>query len=255
MNTMNPFGKIWKSSFLLFIGLLFTFTAFEWVPVYGEEENFLLREDGRTRGAHHAPVTLLEYSDFTCGFCVKFFQETWPRIFTDYVQTGKVRLVYRDFPRTMNGPALNLAIAARCSGEQGQYWPMHDRLFSSRIHPDLEQLSREAKDFGLNPQEFSECIQSERYITPIFRDRQEGGSLGVRGTPAFILFLTELSEEGPLLFIPGAFPFDVFQEQIDRLLKKASQHSPPNPSSQGASLSQQHNQSSSWLIPEKEDLT
>ncbi|NKB80443.1 MAG: thioredoxin domain-containing protein [Nitrospirales bacterium] len=242
MTNIVNLDKTRRHHVLFLIGLLFLLPVLGWIPAYGEEENFLLREDGRERGSQDAPVTLLEYSDFTCGFCVKFFQETWPRIFTDYVQTGKVRLVYRDFPRTMTGPALDLAIASRCAGEQGQYWPMHDRLFHSQVHPDLNQLSREAKNFGLNTQEFSECVQSQRYITPIFQDRQEGGSLGVRGTPGFILFITDQVEDGPILFIPGAFPFDVFQEQIDRLLLKASEHSPPNPSSQGAHLSQQQPQ-------------
>ncbi len=187
----------------------------------GEDESFLLRDDNRVRGDRQAPVTLLEYSDFTCGCCVKFFLETWPRLFSEYVQPGKVRLVYRDFPRASTGPSVDTALTARCAGEQGQYWPMHDRLFASKNKFDHQDLYRQAEDLGLDIRQFTECFQSGRYVDAIHQDRLEGGSIGIRGTPGFALFLTQHVNDGPLLIIPGAFPYDVFKEQIDRLLKKA----------------------------------
>ncbi|RMH05571.1 MAG: hypothetical protein D6704_09345 [Nitrospirae bacterium] len=201
-------------------------------PVQGREgkEHFLLRDDGRIRGHAHAPVTLLEYSDFTCGFCTKFFRETWPRLWAEYVQIGKVRLVYRDFPRSLQGPSLDTALAARCAGEQGRYWRMHDHLFTvSTPAYDLTSLRRYAEKLGLDVTQFTACMQSDRYQGPIFRDRLEGGSLGIRGTPAFVLFLTQQGRNGPVLLIPGAFPYEVFQAQIDRLLQLAS--APPSPAS------------------------
>lgn len=187
----------------------------------GEDESFLLRDDNRVRGDRQAPVTLLEYSDFTCGFCEKFFLETWPRLFSEYVQPGKVRLVYRDFPRASTGAGVETAQAARCAGEQGQYWAMHDRLFASKSKFGRQQLHRQAEDLGLDIRQFTECFQSDRYVNAIHQDRLEGGSIGIRGTPGFVLFLTQHVNDGPLLIIPGAFPYDVFKEQIDRLLKKA----------------------------------
>ena len=188
---------------------------------HGEEDFFLLRDDNRVRGDRQAPVTLLEYSDFTCEFCVKFFLETWPRLFSEYVQPGKVRLVYRDFPRALTGAGVETAQAARCAGEQGQYWVMHDRLFASKSKFGRQQLHRQAEDLGLDIRQFSECFQSGRYVDAIHQDRLEGGSIGIRGTPGFVLFLTQHVNEGPLLIIPGALHYDVFKEQIDRLLKKA----------------------------------
>ncbi|HZC82040.1 MAG TPA: thioredoxin domain-containing protein, partial [Nitrospiraceae bacterium] len=89
-------------------------------------------DDGRIRGRADAPLTLLEYSDFTCGYCGKFFRETWPRLQAKYIETGKVRFVYRDYPRSDQGIGVEAAVAARCAGAQGRYWPMHDRLFSER---------------------------------------------------------------------------------------------------------------------------
>jgi protein-disulfide isomerase len=192
------------------------------LPASSQDDSFLLREDDRIRGDQQAPVTLLEYSDFTCGFCEKFFEETWPLLNSEYIQTGKLRLIYRDFPRAVSGPSIDTAMAARCAGEQGQYWSMHDRLFSSSRKFSSDQLQQQAEDLRLNVRQFSECVQEERYMESIYRDRMEGGSIGVRGTPHFILYLTHNPKTGPFLVIPGALPFDTFQEQIEKLLKQAS---------------------------------
>jgi len=192
------------------------------LPARSQDDTFMLREDDRVRGNQQAPVTILEYSDYTCGYCEKFFEETWPLLYSEYIKPGKARLIYRDFPRAISGPSINTAMAARCAGAQGQYWSMHDRLFSSSRKFSSDQIQQQAEDLGLNVRQFSECVQSERYMESIYRDRMEGGTIGVRGTPHFILFLTHNPKAGPFLVIPGAFPFDVFQEQIEKLLGQAS---------------------------------
>ena len=199
------------------------------LPASSQDSTFLLRKDDRIRGDQRAPVTLLEYSDYTCGYCEKFFEETWPLLYSDYIQTGKVRLIYRDFPRAISGPSVDTAMAARCAGEQGQYWSMHDRLFASHRKFSHDQLQKQAEDLRLNIQQFSECFQEERYMEAIYQDRMEGGSIGVRGTPHFILFLTHNPEAGPFLVIPGAFPYTSFQEQIEHLLVKSSKPNNSNP--------------------------
>ena len=204
---------------MLVVITLFSLTG---LPASSQDGAFLIREYDRVRGYEQAPVTLLEYSDYTCGYCEKFFEETWPLLFSDYIQTGKVRLIYRDFPRAISGPSVDTALAARCAGEQGQYWSMHDRLFASHRKFSLDQLQKQAKDLRLNTQQFNECLQAERYMESIYQDRMEGGSIGVRATPHFILFLTHNPETGPFLVIPGAFPYTVFQEQIEKLLKTVS---------------------------------
>jgi protein-disulfide isomerase len=207
---------------LLKIGTVLAFLITTTFPASSQDATFMLRQDDRVRGDHKAPVTLLEYSDYTCGYCEKFFEETWPLLFSEYIETGKLRLIYRDFPRAVSGPSVDTAMAAHCAGEQGQYWPMHDQLFASNRKYSPDQLQQQAEDLRLNVRQFSECFQAERYMESIYRDRMEGGSIGVRGTPHFILFLTENPEAGPFLVIPGAFPFDTFQEQIEKLLKQAS---------------------------------
>ena len=177
-------------------------------------------EDDRVRGNPQAPLTLLEYSDFTCGYCEKFFQETWPILFSEYIDTGKMRLVYRDFPRALSGPSVDTAMAARCAGEQGQYWAMHDRLFSSSDKFSTAQLQQQAEDLQLDARQFASCFEASRYTQDIFKDRMEAGQLGVRGTPYFILYVTDQPQEA--VVIPGAFPYEVFKEEIDKLLQTVS---------------------------------
>ena len=176
--------------------------------------------DLRVRGQANAPVTLIEYSDFTCGFCVKFFKQTWPRIQARYVDTGKVRFMYRDFPRGDQGTGLDAATAVRCAGEQGQYWGMHDRLFSEGGQLDKQVYRRHAATLSLDQTAFERCMSDGRFTKAIFEDRQEANQWGFHGTPGFILVrtATEPTEKEPAVAIPGAFPFEMFAEEIDRLL-------------------------------------
>ncbi|WP_447601178.1 DsbA family protein [Nitrospira sp. Nam80] len=177
--------------------------------------------DQRVRGQLDAPVTMIEYSDFTCGYCLKFFKETWPRIQSRYVETGKVRFLYKDYPRADQGPGLDAAVAARCAGDQGAYWPMHDRLFAERARLDQELFLQHAKAIGLDQKGFSQCLRDGRHVGAIFQDRQEANSWGFRGTPGFVIMRSaqQPTTKDPAIAIPGAFPFESFAEEIDRLLE------------------------------------
>jgi protein-disulfide isomerase len=179
--------------------------------------------DDRVRGQANAPVTLIEYSDFTCGYCLKFFKETWPRIQARYVDTGKVRFLYRDYPRADQGPGVEAATAARCAGGQGKYWAMHDRLFAEGGRLDKAVYPRHAAAIGLDQPAFERCLKDGRYTKAIFTDRDEANRWGFHGTPGFILVPTagEPTEKKPAVAIPGAFPFEMFAEEIDRLLSSA----------------------------------
>jgi protein-disulfide isomerase len=181
--------------------------------------------DDRARGQANAPVTLIEYSDFTCGYCLKFFKETWPRIQARYVDTGKVRFLYRDYPRADQGPGFDAATAARCAGAQGKYWSMHDRLFAEGGRLSKDVYLSHATAIGLDHTAFEQCVKGGLYTKSIFEDRQEANRWGFHGTPGFILVLTnsEPTDREPAVAIPGAFPFEMFAEEIDRLLKKVPQ--------------------------------
>ena len=179
-----------------------------------------IMDDGRIRGSADSPITLIEYSDFTCGYCAKFFQETWPRLQAKYIDTGKVRFVYRDYPRSDEGVGVDAAVAARCAGAQGRYWPMHDRLFSERGRLDSGSFKGYAKVIGLDQTAFDKCFDERQYLESIFQDRQEANRWGFHGTPGFVLMRTAggPTEKEPAIAIPGAFPFNKFAEEIDRML-------------------------------------
>jgi protein-disulfide isomerase len=193
-------------------------------------------DEGRIRGRADAPITLLEYSDFTCGYCGKFFRETWPRLQAKYIETGKVRFVYRDYPRSDQGIGVEAAVAARCAGAQGQYWPMHDRLFSERSRLDSGSFKSYAKVIGLDETAFAKCFDDREYLESIFRDRQEANRWGFHGTPGFILMRTVggPTEKEPAIAIPGAVPFEDFAEEIDRMLASAARSQGELPIPQGA---------------------
>src|SRR5574341_33563 len=196
--------RVWLSAAL-------TFLLSVAVQAASDTRDPLVRDDGRSRGSARAPITLIEYSDFTCGFCLKFFRDTWPGLQAKYVETGKLRFLYRDYPRADRGPGLQAAIAARCAGEQGQYWAMHDRLFAAGGRLDQAAFQAHAKAIGLAQPAFSKCLQEARYTDAIFLDREQGMSFGFRGTPGFLLLRTDGDPREQALAIPGAFPYEVFE--------------------------------------------
>jgi protein-disulfide isomerase len=179
-------------------------------------------DDGRIRGRADAPLTLIEYSDYTCGYCLKFFKETLPRLHAAYIDTGKVKFVYRDYPRADRGVGVEAAVAARCAGAQGRYWAMHDRLFGEGGRLDSGAFKGFAKSIGLDQSQFGKCFDERQHLESIFQDRQEANRWGFHGTPGFILMQTAAgpTEKVPAIAIPGAFPFDAFAEEIDRMLSK-----------------------------------
>ncbi len=207
--------------------------AAAWLGLVSDGDAF--REDLRVRGNPDAPVTIIEYSDFTCGFCGKFFRETWPMIQARYIDTGKVRYYYRDFPRADQGPGVAGAMASRCAGEQGKFWVMHDLLFAPGAELDLMALMQDARKLGLDERRFQSCLRDGGYLDSIFADREEGRRWGFRGTPGFVILLTQdmQGRQTTPVTVPGAFPFDAFQGQIEEFLRLVPQ-SPRGGSSQSS---------------------
>ncbi len=200
------------------------------MPVQAKAPEFLIQDDDVVRGDPKAPITLLEYSDFTCHYCKKFFHDTFPKLLSEYIETGKVRFVYRDYPRGFGNP-LRAADAARCAGEQNAYWPMHDRLFNSDGQFSAENLNQYAAELKLQQGQFSKCLEDHKYFSDIEKDLKDAGSLGIRGTPGFVLFPTQVPDEPNLILIPGAFPYETFKEEIEKLLKLHSTSDSTTPAS------------------------
>jgi protein-disulfide isomerase len=172
-------------------------------------------------GERNAKVTLVEFSDYQCPFCGRHFAQAWPRIVTEYVRTGKVKYVFRNFPiESIHPKAFKAAAAAHCAGDQGKYWEMHDRLFANQAALDPADLTSHAGAVGLDVPAFQRCLDTGKYAGSIRADLADGQEAGVTGTPSFFLGLTEpnASTLTAVSRIVGARPYPVFKEAIEGLL-------------------------------------
>lgn len=162
-----------------------------------------------------APVTIVEFGDFQCPFCGRFFQTTEKQIIEQYVKSGKARFVYRNFA-FLGEESEWAAVAAQCANEQGKFWQYHDYLFSHQQGENQGAFSKEnlkafARAVGLAGSRFDSCLDSDKYLEAVRRDTEEGRGAGVNGTPGTFV-------NGRL--IQGAVPFTQFQALIEEELKK-----------------------------------
>jgi protein-disulfide isomerase len=178
------------------------------------------------RGDNNARVALIEYADFECPYCGEYERKAFPQILSDYIQTGKVKYFYRDLPLPMHARALPAARAARCAGEQGKYWEMHDSLFAKQNALSVPALLDRAQTLGLDTAKFTECQSSEKYTADIQKSVSDAQKMGIDGTPTFFLGVVEPSGDVTIeKRLQGAAPFDVFKTEIDALLASNGQES------------------------------
>lgn len=170
-----------------------------------------LIDDDTIKGDENAPVTIVEWSDFECPFCTRFYQQTLSQIEENYIRTGKVKFVYRDFPLSFHANAQKAAEAAECAGEQGKFWEMHDKLFEEGVSNGVSSFKQFAGDIGLDTSKFNDCLDSGKMADEVQKDMADGAAVGIRGTPGFII-------NGQL--VSGAQPFSVFQQLIEAELAK-----------------------------------
>lgn len=158
-------------------------------------------------GPSNAPVTLIEFSDYQCPYCRKWYIEVFPQILSTY--KDKVRFVYRDFPLSSHPEAAPAAEASDCAYEQDKFWEFHDKLFSGVQALGKDTYIQYARDLGLDMQKFQSCLSSGQYQSEVQSDLDFAANLGVRSTPTF--FINGI----PLV---GAQPFDAFKQVIDKEL-------------------------------------
>lgn len=181
-----------------------------------------LRVEGvPAKGDSGARVTLVEFSDYQCPYCARHVRDTLPQIEEQYIKTGKLRYVMRDFPIEQIHPqAFRMHVAARCAGDQGKYWEMHARLFARQDQPQPADLVSHASGLGLEEAGFRACLESDRHDGAVKADFQDGVNAGVNGTPMFFLGLTQSGEPTVkvLKVLRGAQPYAAFKQAIDELL-------------------------------------
>lgn len=196
-------------------------------------DSLLARADrGRMKGADSAQVTIIEVSDFQCPYCRDFATNTFPRIDSAYVRTGKARVIYINLPLSSHRNAYIAAEAAMCAGVQDRFWQMHDRLFATQREwgndaspgARFEQLARELR---LDMDAYRDCTANDRPSSIIVSDAMQAAEAGIRGTPAFIL-----NARSGQRALSGAVPFEQFAAEMDALLsgRPAEQPAPqPQP--------------------------
>ena len=147
------------------------------------------------RGDARARVAIVEYSDFDCSHCAKYATAIYPLLDRDYLQTRRIKYFFRDLPAPGVPVSLQKARVARCAGEQGKYWEMHDQLFRKlSASPADQEPNALAKSLGLDLEKYSACLTSDRYLDAIQRNTVGARRMGITGTPAFLI--GTVSEDG-----------------------------------------------------------
>jgi protein-disulfide isomerase len=186
--------------------------------------------DDNSMGDPNAPIVVEEFSDFQCPFCERFHQDTEPLLRQYYIDTGKVRFVYRSMGNWVSGnigggrtESQDAALAAYCAGEQNKFWEMHAHLFANVLGEDAGSFTDQrnkaiAKQIeGLDLDQFNSCYDSGKYEDRVQQDMADGQAAGVDGTPGFIITYT-VNGETRTRSIDGAQAFNVFQQELEAAL-------------------------------------
>ena len=184
--------------------------------------NVAVRKSAPVEGNDNAKVTIVEFGDFQCPFCQSFVKNTLPQIKKQYIDTGKVKLVFRHFPLPFHVNAQVSAVAAECANQQGKFWQYHDLLYKDgqgdgtgldkvSLEKYADSLGLNSGTFGFGKNKFNQCLENNSTLDIVKADMAEGTKDGVTGTPSFYI------NGQPIV---GALPFANFQQAIDAALKK-----------------------------------
>jgi len=184
-------------------------------------------ENAATRGQTDATVVMVQYSEFQCPYCKVFGRDIMPALDAKYVNPGKLLVAFRHFPLdSVHKAAVHLGAVAECARKSGSFWKVHDFLFSRDTASGSSLQRDDIIRLGMNPDVLEACSQHEGEAS-VLRDRQEGVSLGVEGTPTFFFALNEATsslrvEER----LAGAQPVETFSRVIELLLDRAQSRHP-----------------------------
>lgn len=210
--------------YLLIIPIVIGIIAGGFLVFYPESEKTttsltptkLIENGSPLLGDNNAQITILEWGDYQCTFCYKFHQNTLDVLNEDFIKTGKVKLVFKDFP--LNGPDSVLAAeASYCAEDQGKYWEYHDELYKNWGGERTGWVTRESVDrfastVSLDLQEFNKCLDERKYQNKVNALYDFGREIGIDATPSFLVFNDE-----KIIKIRGNQPLEVFLKTIDEL--------------------------------------
>lgn len=170
------------------------------------------QDDDPFVGAEDAPVTIIAFEDFQCPFCQRFNWEVMPRLKRLYIDTGKAKFVFRDFPLSHLHPmAQKAAEAAECADEQGKFWEYHDILFEKQNFLSVDNMKEWAAKEGLNSEQFNECLDSGAMEGEVLRDQTDGRRAGASSTPT--IFINGVP-------IKGLYQSKVYEDLIEHELSR-----------------------------------
>ena len=174
----------------------------------------LIENGSPIMGSHNAPITILEWGDYQCTFCYKFHQNTLDIINEDFIKTGKVKIIFKDFP--LNGPDSKLAAeASYCAQDQEKYWKYHDELYKNWGGERTGWITREsltkfAETVDLDIEKFNKCLDDHKYENKVDLLYAFGKEIGIDATPSFLVFNDE-----KIIKIRGNQPLEVFLKTFD----------------------------------------
>ncbi len=177
-------------------------------PLIQNESIEVSADDAPIEGDPEAPITIVEFSDFQCPFCKRFFDEVYPDIKSEFIDTGIARLAFRNFPLDIHPDAEIAAEAAQCAYEQGSFWEYHNILFENQDDLSVDALKSYASEIttpGFSISQFDDCLDTGKYAPKIAQDIVDGTSYGVSGVPTFFINGVKIT---------GVQPFSLFNDTI-----------------------------------------
>jgi protein-disulfide isomerase len=178
---------------------------------------------GFSVGKENAPLVMIEYTDYQCPFCQRFHNDSFAQIKTNFIDTGKVRYISRDFPLPFHENARRSATAARCAAEQGKFWELRHTMIVNADQLQADKLGGYAKSASMDVPKFQACVDSDKYRAAIDKDIAEGSAAGVNGTPSFVLGRVENGKLQGVRMV-GAMPYAQFEAKIQDMLKQTAKN-------------------------------
>jgi protein-disulfide isomerase len=187
-------------------------------PAQDDKVSYKLPAGGFSIGDAKAPLVIVEYTDFQCPFCQQFHNQAFAQIKANYIDTGKVRFISRDFPLDFHDNARRAATAARCAGEQGKFWEMRHVMIVNADQLKAENLATYAGNIKMDVPKFKACLDNpDKYKAQIDKEIAEGGVAGVTGTPTFVIGHLEGDKLDGVRLV-GAQPYSNFDAKIQEML-------------------------------------
>ena len=189
-------------------------------PAPDDKVSYKFSPGGFSMGDAKAPLVIVEYTDLQCPFCQQFHNTAFAQIKANYIDTGKVRFVSRDFPLDFHENARRAATAGRCAAEQGKFWEMRHVMIVNAEALKADNLVTYAANVKMDVPKFKGCLESDKFKAQIDQDIAEGGVAGVQGTPSFVIGYLENDKLQGIRLV-GAQPYAQFDAKIQEMLEQA----------------------------------